>query len=121
MLKSLTVWITIDVENSKEIGISDHITSLLRSLYANQEETESDREQQIGSKWGKECVKAIYCHSGYWNFIQSTLFEMLAWMKHRVESSLLGEHADDATLTAENEEELKKLLMKVKEESEKVA
>ena len=46
---------------------------------------------------------------------------MLAWMKHRVESSLLGEHADDATLTAENEEELKKLLMKVKEESEKVA
>ena len=50
MLKSLTVWITIDVENSKEIGISDHITSLLRSLYANQEETESDREQQIGSK-----------------------------------------------------------------------
>ena len=46
---------------------------------------------------------------------------MLAWMKHRVESSLLGEHADDATLMAENEEELKKLLMKVKEESEKVA
>ena len=46
---------------------------------------------------------------------------MLAWMKHRVESSLLGEHADDATLMAENKEELKKLLMKVKEESEKVA
>ena len=44
MLKSLTVWITIDVENSKEIGVSDHITSLLRSLCANQEETESDRE-----------------------------------------------------------------------------
>ena len=65
MLKSLTVWITIDVENSKEIGASDHITSLLRSLCANQEETESDREQQIGSKWGKECVKAIYCHSAY--------------------------------------------------------
>ena len=65
MLKSLTVWITIDVENSKEIGVSDHITSLLRSLCANQEETESDREQQIGSKWGKECVKAIYCHSAY--------------------------------------------------------
>ena len=42
MLKPL---ITIDVENSKEIEISDHITSLLRNLYANQEETESDREK----------------------------------------------------------------------------
>ena len=36
---------------------------------------------------------------------------MLAWMKHRVESSLLGEHADDASLLAQNEEELKNLLM----------
>ena len=43
---------------------------------------------------------------------------MLAWMKHRVESSWLGKHADDATLLAENEEELKSLLMWVKEEGE---
>ena len=40
-------------------------------------------------------------------------------MKHKLESRLLGEYADDATLMAENEEELKSLLMKVKEESEK--
>ena len=45
---------------------------------------------------------------------------MLAWIKHRVESSLLGEHEAHAALMAENEEELKNLLMKVKEESEKV-
>ena len=40
-------------------------------------------------------------------------------MKHKLESRLLGEYADDTTLMAENEEELKSLLMKVKEESEK--
>ena len=60
--------------------------------------------------------------------MQSTSCEMPGWMKHRLESRLLGEiskpqicrYADDTTLTAENEEELKSLLMKVKEESEKV-
>ena len=50
---------------------------------------------------------------------------MLDWMKHKLESRLLGEisitsYADDTTLMAESEEELKSLLMKVKEESEKV-
>ena len=44
---------------------------------------------------------------------------MLDWMKHKLESRLLGEYADDATLMAESEEELKSLLMKVKDESEK--
>ena len=50
---------------------------------------------------------------------------MLGWKKHKLESRLLGEilitlrYADDTTLMAENEEELKSLLMKVKEESEK--
>ena len=46
---------------------------------------------------------------------------MLAWIKHRVESSLLGEHEAHAALMAENEEELKNLLMNVKEESKKLA
>ena len=48
---------------------------------------------------------------------------MLGWMKHKLESRLLGDnlrYADDTTLMAESEEELKNLLMKVKEESEKV-
>ena len=48
---------------------------------------------------------------------------MLGWMKHKLESRLMGEisiTSDDTTLMAENEEELKSLLMKVKEESEKV-
>ena len=55
--------------------------------------------------------------------MQSTSYEMLGWMKHKLESRLLGGisiTSDDATLMAESKEELKSLLMKVKEESEKV-
>ena len=57
--------------------------------------------------------------------MQSTSWETLGWKKHKVESRLLGEinnlkYADDTTLMAESEEELKSLLMNVKEESEKV-
>ena len=54
--------------------------------------------------------------------MQSTSWETLDWKKHKLESRLPGEiwYADDITLMAESEEELKSLLMKVKEESEKV-
>ena len=45
----------------KEMGISDHLTFLLRNLYAGQEETELEMEQQTGSKLEKEYVKAVYC------------------------------------------------------------
>ena len=47
------------------MGIPDHLTSLLRNLYAGQEVTELDMEQQIGSKLGKEYIKAVYCHPAY--------------------------------------------------------
>ena len=46
----------------KEMGIPDQLTCLLRNLYAHQEVTELDMEQQTISKFGKEYVKAIYCH-----------------------------------------------------------
>ena len=58
--------------------------------------------------------------------MQSTSCEMLGWMKHKLESKIAGRninnlrYVDDTTLMAESEEELKRLLMKVKEESEKV-
>ena len=48
-------------------------------------------EQQTGSKPGKEYVKTVYCHSAYLTYMQSTSFEMLGWMKHKLESSFLGE------------------------------
>ena len=82
-------------------------------------------EQQTGPKSGKEYVKTVYCHSACLNYMQSISWETLGWMKHKLESRLPGEisinrEADDTTLIAESEEELKSLLMKVKEESEKV-
>ena len=87
-------------------------------------QVELDREQQTGSKSGKEYVKAVYCYPAYLTYMQSTSCKMLGWMKHKLESKLLGEISTSSdmqmTLMAESEEELKSLLMKVKEESEKV-
>ena len=57
----------------KEMGIPDHLTCLLRNLYAGQEQQlELNMEQQTGSKQEKECVKAAYCHPAYLTYIQST-------------------------------------------------
>ena len=72
MLKSLTVWITTNWKILKETGISDHLTCLLRNLYAGQEATEPDMEQRTGSKLGKEYIKAVYCHPAYLTYMQST-------------------------------------------------
>ena len=52
---------------------------------------QQDREQQTGSKLGKEYVKAVYCHPTYLTYMQSTSCEMLGWMKNKLESRLLGE------------------------------
>ena len=81
--------------------------------------------EQTGSKLGKEYIKAVYCHPAYLTYMRSTPSEVLGWMKHKLESRLPGEilitsDADDTTVMAESEEELNSLLMKVKEESEKV-
>ena len=105
--------------------ILDHLTCLLRNLYAGQEATVMDREQWTGSKLGKEYVKAVYCHPAYLIYIQSTSRKILGWMKHKLESRLLGEISITSDmqmiLMAKSEEELKSLLMKVKEENEKLA
>ena len=47
-------------------------------------------EQQSVSKLGKEYVKAVYCHLAYLMYMQSTSCDMLGWMKHKLESRLLG-------------------------------
>ena len=56
----------------KEMGIPDHLTFLLGNLYAGQEATELDMEQQTGSKVRKECVKPVYCQPAYLTYVQST-------------------------------------------------
>ena len=101
--------------------IPDHLTCLLRNLYVGEKATVRTKHGTTGSKLRKEYVKPVYCHSVYLTYMQTTLCKMLGWMKHKLESSLLGEisinlrYADDTTLMAECEEELKSLLMKLKE------
>ena len=76
----------------KEMGIPDHITRLLRNLYAvKKQQLELDMEQQTGSKLGKEYIKAVYCHPAYLTYMQSTSCKMPGWMKHKLESRLPGE------------------------------
>ena len=109
----------------QEMGIPDDLTCLLQNLYAGQEATVRTRHgTKDWFKIGKEFVKAIYCHPAYLISMQSTSYEKVGCMKYKLESRLQGDihnlrYADDTTLTAESKEELKSLLMKVKEESKK--
>ena len=83
MLKPLTVWIIKKLwKVIKEMGIPDHLTSLLRNLYAGQEATIRTGYRTLG----KDYVKAVYCHPAYLTYMQSTSWEMLDWMKHKLES-----------------------------------
>ena len=60
-------------------------------MQVKKQQLEPDMEQQIGSKSGKEYVKAVYYYPAYFNYMQSTSCEMLGWMKHKLESRLPGE------------------------------
>ena len=127
--KTLTVWITTTY--GKFFKRWEYQTTWPASweiyMQVRKQQLELDIEQQTGSKMGKEYVKAAYCHPAYLTYMQSTSWEMLDWMKYKLESRFPGEisinnlrYADSTILTTESEEELKSLLMKVKEESEKV-
>ena len=94
-------------------------------MQVKKQQLELDMEQQTSSKLGKEYVKAVYCHLAYLTYMQSTSCEMLGWIKHRLESRLVREISitSDMQMTPplrQKAEELKTLLMKVKEDSEKV-
>ena len=94
-------------------------------MQVKKQQLELDMEQQSGPKSGKEHVKAVHYQPVYLTCMQSTSCEMLGWIKHKLESRLPGEISitSDMQMTqplcAESEKELKSLLMKVKEESEK--
>ena len=60
-------------------------------MQVKKQQLELDMEQQTGSKLGKEYVKAAYCHPAYLTYMQSASCETLGWMKHKLESRLLGE------------------------------
>ena len=93
MPKLLTVWITTNC--GEFLKSWDYQSTLPASweicMQVKKRQLELDREQQTGSKLGKEYVKAVYCHPAYLTSMQSTSWEMLGWMKHKLESRLLGE------------------------------
>ena len=60
-------------------------------MQVRKQQLELDMEQQIGSKLGKEYVKAVYCHPAYLTYMQCTSCEMPDWMKHKLQSRWEGE------------------------------
>ena len=60
-------------------------------MQIKKQQLEPGMKQQTGSKSGKENIKAIYCHTAYLTYIQSTSCEMSGWMKHKLKSRLPGE------------------------------
>ena len=79
-------------------------------MLVNKQQLKLDMEKQTGSKLGKEYINAIYCHSAYLIYMQSTSCEMLGWMKHKLESRLPGEIsvASDKQMTAPLRQKAKK-------------
>ena len=120
----LTVWVTIIL---KEMGIPDHLTCLLGDLYAGQEATVRTGSGttdwfQIGKGVCQSCILSPCLFNLYAEYIMTNagLNEAQAGIKIARRKINNLRYADDTTLMAESEEELKRLLMKVKEESEKV-
>ena len=60
-------------------------------MQVKKQQLEPGMEPQTGSKLEKEYIKAVYCHPAYLTYMQSTSYEMPGWMKHKLESRLLGE------------------------------
>ena len=125
----LTVWITTNWKILQQMGISDHLTCLLRNVYAGQEATVRTGHEtttdwfQIGKGVRQGCILSPCLFTS----MQSTSWEMLGWKKHKLESRFPGEISitSDTQMIppfwlAESEEELKSLLMKVKKDSENV-
>ena len=92
MLKPLTVCITKNWKILKEMGISEHLTCLLRNLYVvKKQQLEPDMEHWTDSKLGKECDRVVYCYLAYWIYMQSMLCKVPGWINHKPELRLPGE------------------------------
>ena len=127
MPKPLTVWITTNCGKIlQEMGIPDHLTCLLRNLYAGQEAT----VRHGVTDWlqiGKGVCQGCILSPCLFNFYAEYIMRITGLEETQAEIKIAGRninnlsYADDATLVAESEEELKSLLMRMKEESEKAA
>ena len=126
MPKPLTVWITINWKILTEMGIPDHLTCLLRNLYAGQEATIRTGHGttdwfQIRKGICQGCILSACLFNLHAEYIMQNarLDEAQAGIKSARRNINNLRYADDTTLMAESEQELKSLLIKVKEESEK--
>ena len=126
MLKPLAVWITTNWKILKEMGIPDHLICLLRNLHVGQEVTFQTRHGttdwlKIGKGVQQGCILSPCLFNFYAEYIMqnASLDESQAGIKSARRNINNLRYADDTTLLAESEEELKSLLMKVREESEK--
>ena len=124
MPKPLTVWITTNCGKFSETGIPDHLTCLFRNLYAGQEATVRTGYGttdwfQIRKGVSQGCILSPCLFNFYAEYIVTNagLEEAHAGIKIAGRNINNLRYADDTTLMAENEEELKRLLMKVKVES----
>ena len=121
------VWITTNCGKFlKEMGIPDHLTCLLRNMYAGQEATVRTGHGttdwfQIGKGVRQDCILSPCVFNLYAAYIMRNAGLDEAQVGIKIDGRNINNlrHADDTTLMAEKEEELKSLLMKVKEESEK--
>ena len=127
MPKPLTVWITTNWKILKEMGIPDHLTCILRNLYASQKATVRTGHGttdwfQIGKGVHQGCILSPCLFNLHTEYIMQNarLDEAQAGIKIAGRNINNLRYTDDVTLMAEREEELKRLLMKVKEKSEKV-
>ena len=127
MPKPWTLWITINWKILQEKGLPDHLTCLLRNLYAGQEATAKTGHGtkdwfQIGKEVCQGCILSPCLFNLYAEYIMRNtgVEEAQAGIKIAGRNINNLRYADDTTIMAESLEELKSPLMKVKEESEKV-
>ena len=89
-------------------------------MQVKKQQLEPDIEQQTGSKLGKEYVKAVFCHPTYLTYMRGTSCQMSGWMNQACQEKYQQPQICRWHHPNGSEEELKSLLMKLKEESEKV-
>ena len=127
MLKPMTVWIITNC--GKLFKIQEYQTVFSAScetcMWVKKQQLEPCMEQLTSSRLRKEYYRALSCHLVCLTYMLSTSWEMLGYMSYKLESRQMGEisanfrYVNDTTLMAESEEELKSLLMRMREESER--
>ena len=88
----LNFWLCWSQQTGKFLKKQEYQTTLPVAwetwIQDKKQQLELDMKQQTGSKLGKEYIKAVYCHTAYLTYMQSTSYEMPGWMRHKLESIL---------------------------------